>query len=188
MSGPGDRRIRRLVHRSTKGDARAFGRLYDEHVDRIYAFTRSRIANNHDAEDVTETVFLKAWGAIGCYDERGLPFSAWLFRIARNAVVDWHRRQGRVPTPVEDCSPDTMDIGLDVEAVVISTADGEGVREALKTLTDDQAAVIVLRFYWDMSHAEVAASLGKTEGAVKALQHRAVQRLGVVLTEADRDD
>lgn len=180
------RRTARLVQRARKGDANAFGRLYDEHVDRVYAFVRSRMGSTHDAEDVTATVFLKAWESIPTYDDRGLPFSAWLFRIARNAAVDVHRRSARLPIPVEElASEDTVD-GPDDS--VIARVDTERLRRAVESLTEEQASVIALRFWWDMSLKETANALGKNENAVKALQHRATRTLARLLQEDGGDE
>jgi RNA polymerase sigma-70 factor (ECF subfamily) len=181
-----DRRLARLVHRACDGDPRAFGRLYDEYADRVYAFVRSRTGSSHDAEDITAAVFLKAWEAIGSYDDRGLPFSAWLFRIARNAVVDEYRRGTRRPVPTEEpLEPEEADEGPDV--AVIAAADAARVREAVRALTEEQALVIALRFWWDMSIRETAQALGKNENAIKALQHRAVRSLARMLEEGDDD-
>lgn len=177
-----DRTLARLIQRARRGDAHAFGRLYDEYADRVYGFVRLRAASAHDAEDVTATVFLNAWRSIGAFDERGLPFSAWLFRIARNAVIDEHRRAQRRPLPTDDAS--TSDAPLEsAEALVVARADAEALREAVSRLTEDQAAVIASRFWWDLSIKETADALGKNENAVKQLQHRAVKTLARMLQE-----
>lgn len=179
-------RLARTVRRACNGDARAFGRLYDEYADRVYAFVRSRVDSTADAEDVTATVFLKAWEAIRSYDDRGLPFSAWLFRIARNAVVDEYRRKARRPVPVEE-TPETGETAEPADVAAIAAADAERVRAAVGMLTDEQAAVIAMRFWWDMSLKDTADALGKNENAIKALQHRAVRTLARLLHEGGHD-
>lgn len=176
-----DRHIERIIAKATRGDEAAFGRLYYLYVDRIYAYARSRVRSVQDAEDVTVTVFMKAWEAIGSYDDRGLPFTAWLFRIARNVVIDRHRKSEREPEAVDLSAAAAIPDPAVTEARVIATLEGEVVREALRELTDEQATVIVMRFMWDMSLRDVAEVIGKTEGAVKAMQHRAVRALGVLL-------
>ena len=181
------RRLTRTVRRARGGDAKAFGLLYDEYSGRVYAFIRSRVESTHDAEDVTATVFLKAWEAIRSYDERGLPFSAWLFRIARNAIVDEYRRTTRRPAPTDE----PIEAGEPVEgpeAAVVAAADAARVRAAVGALTEEQAAVIALRFWWDMSLKETAEAIGKNENAVKALQHRAVRALARALEEGDEHE
>jgi len=170
-----ERTLARIVRRARGGDAGAFGRLYDDYADRVYAFVRSRTNSVQDAEDVTATVFLKAWEAIGAYDERGLPFSSWLFRIARNAIIDEHRRSLRRPLPVEDPG-DGGEPASGPEETVVAAAGAERVRSAVRTLTEEHASVIALRFWWDLSIRETAEALCKNENAIKALQHRADNR------------
>ncbi len=185
-----ERFVDRFVRRAMRGDVDAFGSIYDVYADRVYAFVRSRIGHVQDAEDVTEVVFLKAFEAIGAYDRRGLPFGAWLFRIARNAIVDHHRRTARVPEPVED-AVSLVENAADpvmVDERVLADVDAERLRECMKSLTEEQAAVLVARFFWDMDVRETAAVLGKGEGSVKALQHRAVRSLARKLEELGEDE
>ncbi len=188
MSGADDRHIDRLVRRAVRGDVEAFGKLYDEYVDRVFAFVRTRVGNQHDAEDVAETVFLKAFGAIKTYDRRGLPFGAWLFRIARNATVDHLRRSGRTPEPVEDVEVHTSPDPVMLDEMVASRVDAQVVRDAVAGLTGDQAAVIACRFFWDMDIRQTAETLGRTPGAVKALQHRALRAMAETLGELKVDE
>ena len=188
MSSVDDRHIDRLVRRAVRGDVEAFGRIYDAYADRVYAFVRARVGDPHDAEDVTEIVFLNAFKAISSFDRRGLPFGAWLFRIARNATVDHLRRSGRVPEPVEDVEVHTEPDPVLVDEVVARHVDMQFVRDAVGRLTDEQAAVITCRFFWDMDIAQTAATLGRTTGAVKALQHRALRAMARMLEELKRDE
>jgi RNA polymerase sigma-70 factor (ECF subfamily) len=185
MTTPDDRQVDRLVRRAVKGDTDAFGRIYDLYADRIYGFVRSRLRNAHDAEDVTEIVFLKAFEAIGKYDRRGIPFGAWLFRIARNAVIDYVRREGRTPDPVEDLEAEVGEAPTRVDEEAIAAADGAKVRACIAELTEDQAGVVACRFLFDMDIRTTARVLGRTEGAVKALQHRALRNLSTMLAEMD---
>jgi len=185
---PTDRHIDRLVAKSVDGDARAFGRLYDRYVERVYAFVRGRVGSVADAEDLTATVFLKAWEAIGGYDQRGLPFGAWLFRIARNSVIDSYRRAGRSPevVPIEE-APESEDEDASVDRRAFANIQAEEVRTAMEQLTEEQRSVLMLRFIWGFDLRDSAQALGKTEGAVKALQHRAVRSLGRLLAEENDD-
>ena len=185
MATPDDRQVDRLVRRAVRGDTDAFGRIYDLYVDRIYGFVRSRVRNAHDAEDITETVFLKAFEAIRTYDRRGVPFGAWLFRIARNAVIDHVRRQGRIPDPVEDLEAKVGAAPTRVDEEAIAAADGAKVRACIAELTEDQAGVIACRFLFDMDIRTTARMLDRTEGAVKALQHRALRNLSTMLAEME---
>jgi len=176
-----DKRLARLAGRARHGDVAAFGRLYDEYADRVFGFARARGFSVHDAEDLTATVFLKAWESIGGYSDRGVPFSAWLFRIARNAMVDDYRRGQRAPIPVEDLEPDGVVDGP--EDAVVMHVESERLRAAIRQLTSDQASVIALRYWWDLSLKDTAAALDKNENSIKALQHRAVRALARLLQE-----
>lgn len=177
-----DKHLARLIGRARRGDVAAFGRLYDEYADRVYAFVRFRTGSAHDAEDVTATVFLKAWESIGSYDHRGVPFSAWLFRIARNAAIDEYRKADRRPVPTEELPP-SEDCADGPELRAIASADADRLRRAVGALTGDQGAVIALRYWSDLSTKETAAALGKNENAVKQLQHRAMKSLARILEE-----
>ena len=180
------RHLAKLVARACGGDGRAFGRLYDEYADRVYAFVRARTESVQDAEDLTATVFLKAWERIDSYDDRGLPFSAWLFRIARNALVDEYRRANRQPRPLDEPAslPETEVDGPEMQ--VVAAADAQRLRQAVRELTEEQASVIALRFWWDLSLKETAEALDKNENSIKALQHRAVRALARMLQEDGR--
>ncbi|NTW29173.1 MAG: sigma-70 family RNA polymerase sigma factor [Coriobacteriia bacterium] len=177
-----EKKLTRLIARAKKGDSIAFGRLYDEYANRVYAFVRSRTSSAHDAEDVTATVFLKVWESLGSYDNNGVPFSAWLFRIARNAAVDEYRRGERRPIPTDGAPDDTV-WADSAEVLAVARADAEMLRSAVRLLTEEQASVIALRYWWDLSIKETAESLGKNENAVKQLQHRAVKSLARILQE-----
>lgn len=183
-----DKYVDRLVARAGRGDAAAFGRLYELYADRIYSFVRSRLGDPHDAEDVTATVFMKAFEAIGGYDRRGLPFGAWLFRIARNATIDHTRRGVRTPEPMEDLESALPPSPVMIDEQVAARVDGELIRRCVERLTEEQSAVVACRFYFDMDVRQTAKALGRTEGAVKALQHRAMRSLARMLEEMDEHE
>jgi len=175
-----------LIAQAQHGDAKAFGRLYDLYAGRVYAFVRSRTKSAHDAEDVTATVFLKVWESIGSYSNAGVPFTAWLFRVARNTAVDEHRRDARRPTLVEEF-PDQPS-PQSTEAIVIARADADRLHDTVQLLTEEQAAVIALRYWSDLSIQETAEVLGKNANAVKQLQHRAVRSLARLLEKQENHD
>jgi RNA polymerase sigma-70 factor (ECF subfamily) len=183
-----DRTVDRLVSKAARGDARASARLYDEYADRVYGFVRSRVADVRDAEELTETVFLKAWQALPSYERRGLPFSAWLFRIARNALVDGHRRASRDPVFAEEAEAESLASAERIDDEVLRRLDAERVREAVASLTEEQSAVVTMRFLWGLSLRDAAAVMERTEGAVKALQHRALRTLARRLAEESFDE
>jgi RNA polymerase sigma-70 factor, ECF subfamily len=161
-----------LVDRARRGDAAAFGQLYELHVDRIYRYVYYRVGTRDQADDLTEHVFLKAWEAVGRYESRGLPFVAWLYRMAHNAVID-HYRASRPTTPIDETF-DLEDEKQSPSDAVMAGVDREELKLAIQRLNPDQQKVIVLRFVEGMSHAEVGQILGKSEGAVRVVQHRAL--------------
>jgi len=168
-----------LVARAIKRDSDAFGQLYECCLDRIYRYVYYRVNSVTEAEDLTEQVFLKAWEAIDRYEQRGVPFLAWLYRLAHNLVVDHYRGQ-RQTVPLEDVR-ETEELSEDIEASVHAQLDAEEVREALQRLSPEHQQLITLRFVEGMSHAEVAQIVGKSEGATRVVQYRALQALARTL-------
>lgn len=170
-----------LIRKAQSYDPDAFGAIYERFYNGVYRYIFYRVGEQSLAEDLTMEVFVKAMEAIDTYSFRGVPFSAWLYRIASNLVVDHFRRQ-----------PSQMAVSLE-EKLVASLEHPTGVlesefahhqlRRALSELTDDQQQVVILKFVDGLSNLEVAQILGKTEGAVKSLQHRALASLGRVLGE-----
>jgi len=159
-----------LVHQAIAGDPAAFGHLYELYLDRIYQYIYYRVGCPTDAEDLTEQVFLKAWEAMPRYREQGVPFSAWLYRLAHNLVVDFHRTR-----KVEDELQETVldrQAGPDEQLERQLTA--AQLAEAIQRLTPDQQQVILLRFVQGLDHESVARVMQRNAAAVRALQHRAL--------------
>lgn len=182
-----EEKLRELVERAKNRDVEAFGSLYDFYVSGIYRYTYYRVGSKEDAEDLTEEVFLKALEAIGRFTWREVPFSAWLYRIARNTVVDHFRRKTRrVQVVLEEgvMAPETTE----PVALVAAKLSQEEVQRAISRLTDDQQQVVILKFFVGLSNSEVANFIGKTEGAVKALQHRALESLSKILRGSQGDE
>jgi RNA polymerase sigma-70 factor (ECF subfamily) len=171
-----------LARRAQQGDNEAFAQLYEEHFDKIYRYVVLRIGNKVEAEDLTQQVFLNAIRSISSFKWKGVPFSAWLFRIAHNLVVDYLRKEAkRITTPLDDSM---VDSGSNPQKLTEQRLDIEQLALAAKQLTKLQREVIRLRFAGELSVAEVAKAMGKSQGAVKALQHSAVIALRKVLSEA----
>lgn len=170
-----------LVKRAIKRDSAAFAALYEGHVDRIYRYIFYRVGSTAEAEDLTEQVFLRAWEAIDRYEPRGAPFTAWLYRLAHNLVVD-HYRGKRPTTPLDEVS-EADDVGVDVVAAVEGKLEVDEVRAALAKLNPEYQQLIVLRFVEGLSHAEAAQIIGKSEGAARVIQHRALQALARAIEE-----
>ena len=173
-----------LVDRAISGDADAFGRLYDMHVDRVYRHVYYRVGNTADAEDLTQQAFIKAWEAIGRYKKMASPFLAWLMRISHNLVTDFYRST-KTKTYLDF---DMVDSNADSnpEYAAETSLNKQQIRRAVLQLPDDQQQVILMRFIEGFSYQEIAASIGKSEGAVRVIQHRALARLRKIL-EKDRE-
>ncbi len=164
-----------LIQRAQKHDEEAFAELYERYFDKIYRYVCLKIGNRVEAEDMTQQVFVNALHSISSFKWRGLPFSAWLFRIAHNQVVDYLRKKTRQPlsplneliTASGDNPQKITEQKINIEQLVLAT----------KGLTSAQQEVIALRFAGDLPISQVAKIMGKSEGAIKALQHSAIVSL-----------
>jgi RNA polymerase sigma-70 factor, ECF subfamily len=172
---PGDPDVRELVARAQRGERAALEALYVRHADRVYAYLASTVGNRHDAEDLTVQTFVRVIESIGRFEQRSTPFEAWLFRIARNLAIDHFRRARRVE-PAE-APPDDSPPQPSAEEQALSKLDHRSLLEHVRTLPRTQRQVLALKFVLSLSNAETAVVLEKTEGAVKALQHRALATL-----------
>jgi len=171
-----------LVRRAKQRDQEAFAQLYEGYFDKIYRYVAIRIGDRMEAEDITQQVFLNAIKAISSFRWRGIPFSAWLFRIAHNQVVDYLRRKTKRATIPLDESLVASD--YDPQLIAGQKLDIERLHSATGKLTPAQREAISLRFAGELSIAQVARIMGKSEGAVKALQHSAIVALRKTLSVA----
>ena len=171
----------RLVKLAKSGEAEAFASLYDGYFERIYRYVYFRVADEQTAEDLASQVFLKAWENLGRYKPSGAPFLAWLYTIARNAVIDHYRT--RKETVALDDVIGLASPGTAPDEQVQLHFETASLRVALKTLTDDQQQVLILKFIAGLGTDEIARQLGKRAGAVRALQMRALQALNKLLEE-----
>ena len=163
-----------LVYQAQRGDKEAFAQLYESYFDKIYRYIVLKMGNKVEAEDMTQQVFLNALQSISSFKWKGVPFSAWLFRIAHNLVVDYWRKEKKWDTTSLD---DSLASGSNPQLMAERRLSIEQVISATKRLTKAQREVISLRFAAELSIAEVAKVMGKSEGAVKALQHSALVAL-----------
>lgn len=163
-----------------EGDADAFARLYDAHIDPIYRFIFYRVGETGLAEDLTSQVFLKAWEKLHQYEVRGLPFGAWLFRIARNLIAD-HYRAKREVLSLEASEVEQVVIVENVAVTVETKVDIDLLLAQLSRLTENQRQVLTLKFLDGLDTDEIAKILGKREGAIRALQMRGLQTLASLL-------
>ena len=167
-----DDEIERLVHQAKAGDAWAFGQVFDHSHRPVYRYIASRVHRPADAEDLTQLVFVKALEALPRYEARGIPFGGWLFRLARNTVID-HVRTRHDHVDLESASHHAgRDAGPD--EVTVARQDLDEVAAALAALTDEQRDAIALRFFAGLSAREAAVVMGKQEGTIRGLQFRAI--------------
>ena len=167
-----------LVARAQQHDAEAFAQLYERYFEKIYRYIALKIGDRLEAEDMTQQVFLKALKSIGSFKWQAVPFSAWLYRIAHNQIVDFLRRKSRRQTgPLEDAALHIEDPGGNLQEMAETNCDLERLAAATEKLTSAQREVIALRFTSELPIADVARIMGKSEGAVKSLQFSAVQAL-----------
>jgi RNA polymerase sigma-70 factor (ECF subfamily) len=170
-----------LLERASRAEPAALGEVYDQYADRIYAYIYRRVGQAEVAEDLTGQVFMRMLEAIRRGQGWRSSFSGWLYRIAHNLVIDYYRRRGRVTLiDIDEATPIRATEGDPVRSTE-SLLNREQLRAALFQLTEEQAQVIALRFMEERSIAEVADLMDKTEGAIKALQYRAVLALRRVM-------
>jgi RNA polymerase sigma-70 factor (ECF subfamily) len=169
------RMVSRAVRGAQEGDREALGFLYARYAEDVCGYVRSIVRDEHEAEDITQQVFTKLIRVVGKYEERDVPFFAWLLRVARNVAVDHLRRQRAIPVEEIRGADDDHDRYLGAERI-------SDLREALATLPRDQREVLVLRHFAGLSPTEIAERTGRTEGSVHGLHHRGRGALTAELT------
>jgi RNA polymerase sigma-70 factor (ECF subfamily) len=168
------KKTRLAVARAKEGDQEAMRFLYITYSSNVYGYVRSIVRDDHEAEDVTQNVFAKLMTALVKYDDRGVPFFAWLIRLARNLAID-HLRANRL-TPTENVLDPGSSTGANEDRV-------EAVRAALAALPEDQREVVVLRHIVGLTPGEIADRMGRTESAIHGLHHRGRRAFQRTLTE-----
>jgi RNA polymerase sigma-70 factor (ECF subfamily) len=166
-----------LIQCAQQGDAQAFGELYERYAPRVFRYLYAHLDNRLDAEDLTEEVFLRVWKTLGGYTEQGVPFLAFLFRVARNALIDHYRRSAKSEQEasiedlhLRDHEPEPVD-------AVTNTLEHQQLRQVMQQLREDYRTVLALRFLSELSPEETAKAMGRSAGAVRVLQHRALAAL-----------
>lgn len=173
-----------LVERA-KYDPQAFGILYERHVDRIYTYIYYRTGNQQDAEDLTAKTFFKALDNIKRYHNRGLPFAAWLYRIAHNLTANWHRDHGkRVELSLEEQIA-LSQASSNPERQALAVEEKEALLSAIRRLPGDRQQLLLLKFTEAMSNAQIGKIMGRSEGAIKSLYHRTLTALREDLSTRD---
>jgi RNA polymerase sigma-70 factor (ECF subfamily) len=179
------------LNRAIQGDNDAFGILYEQYVERIFNYVYYRTGNQHDAEDLTARVFFRAMRRIPHYQERGLPISAWLYRIAHNLVANWHRDRGRPPEISLDEGFTAIPHSEHPEVTLLELEEQDHLLTIIRNLPPERQQLIILKFVEHMSNAEIGQIMGRTEGAVKSLYHRTLLSLKVdmdTISEVENSD
>jgi RNA polymerase sigma-70 factor (ECF subfamily) len=156
-------KTRLAIARAKEGDREALRFLYVSYSQNVYGYVRSIVHDEHEAEDITQHVFAKLMTTLVKYDDRGVPFLAWLLRLARNVAID-HLRANRL-TPTENVLDPRASCGYDMDRA-------ETVRAALATLPDEQRQVVIMRHVIGLTPGEIADRMGRTEGSIHGLHHR----------------
>lgn len=168
---------RDLVEKAKRRDPEAISELYDLYVDKVYRYLYYKVGHPVEAEDLTETVFLRVLEALPRFSWKNVPFSAWVFSIARNLVVDHYRsRARRTEVGLEEVGPLFADGGDPHEAAERRLLQ-QRIEEAISSLTAEQKEVVLLKFFGGLSNAEVSGLLRKSDGAIKSIQHRGLRSL-----------
>ena len=169
-------------------DADAFGELYERHIRRIYNYIYYRTGNHHDAEVLTARVFQRALRHVANFEDKGVPFSAWLYRIAHNLVANWHRDRSRRPVvPLEDhIAVGEVSDHPEIEAIV--KEEHSMLLTAVRSLPDDRQQLLILKFVERLSNAAIGEIMGRTEGAIKSLYHRTLIALREEISGLERMD
>ncbi len=170
------------IRQAQQGDARAFAQLYDRHIDAIYRYIAMRVPSQQHAEDLTEEVFWRAWKAIGRYRPEK-PFLHWLYRIAHNLVINDAKRDARHRSyeVMTETGQTLLDDGPSPDENILRQDDIQQLRQALATLSDEEQTLLTLRFFENASYDDIAPILGKSAGALRVLQHRALKKLAIKL-------
>ena len=166
-----------MLVNASRGDREAFGALYGRYVERIYNYVYYRTGNLHEAEDLTARVFQRAMNHIHNYTDRGVPFSAWLYRIAHNLVANWHRdRSRRQEIPLSEV-PVVPSKEERPESKLVRSQDQDSLMRHIRQLPPERQTLLILKFVEDLSNAEIGQVMGRSEGAVKSLYHRTLLAL-----------
>lgn len=177
-----------LLQLAQSGEAEAFGALYERYALPTFRFLYANLENRMDAEDLTEEVFLKAWRSLPKYRDTGIPFSAYLMRIGRNALIDHYRKNGRggYPVPIDE-ENDIEDTSYNTSELVSAKIEYQELKYILNQLREDYRIVLVLRYLSGLSPEETAQVMNRTVGAVRVLQHRALEAVRKLLeSETER--
>ena len=177
------KKMQALVEKVQHGDVNAFGEIYELLLDRVYRFIYFRTGHKEDAEDLTEHVFIKIWKSIPSYENKGLPFEAWVFRIARNIVIDHYRTKKQNVTLNENLKDTLPDNKETPEDLLHSKMLKEVIFNKIKLLPETYQEIIILKFIEDKDNKEISDILEKPIDQVRVLQSRALKALKILIYE-----
>jgi len=170
-----------LLKKSQNGDAQAFGELYERHALAVFRFLYAHLDDRLDAEDLTEEVFLRTWRSLPRYRNQGVPFKAFLFRVAHNALVDYYRSRQHNSGELSIEDSVIHDLRAEPGSLFQKNQEHQELRNMLEDLREDYQTVLIARFLADLSPEETAQVMGRSVGAVRVLQHRALTALRKLL-------
>ena len=174
-----------LIENAGNGDNEAFGLLYERYVRKIYNYIFYRTGNVNDAEDLTAKVFHRAFRHIESYNQRGIPFSAWLYRIAHNLVANWYRdRSRKKEVALDDQLPSSFHFDFP-EFALEKSQESEKMIKGLRKLPPERQQLIILKFVEGLSNVEIGLIMRKSEGAIKSLYHRTLESLRKEIEKLD---
>ncbi len=168
---------------ATQGDKVAFGELYDTFATRIYNYVYYRTGSTQDAEDITSRVFFRAMRHITNYTDRGVPFSAWLYRIAHNLVANWHRDSSRHQEVELEEGYRASKGEEHPETALLESEEQQALMRLIRNLPEERQQLLILKFVEHMSNAEIGQIMDRTEGAIKSLYHRTLLSLREEITK-----
>src|SRR3981081_458670 len=166
---------RPLIERVRRGDQDAARILFERYFDRIYNYVYARLGRAEDAEDLAIDTMTRSLTRLDLFHDQGVAFASWVYRIAHNATIDHYRRQGKATLVPLESAP--MPVTADPSELALEQLANDDLRHAGRELTDEQQQVLILRFFQDLTAAQAAQIMGKSVGAVQALQHRALGSL-----------
>jgi RNA polymerase sigma-70 factor (ECF subfamily) len=173
--------------REAATETEAFGELYERHVRKIYNYIYYRTGNHHEAEDLTARVFQRALKHVANFEDKGVPFSAWLYRIAHNLVANWHRDRSRKPIVHLDDHLFVRGTGAHPEIEAIAEEEQRLLLNVVQRLPPERQQLLILKFVERLPNAQIGAIMGRTEGAIKSLYHRTLNTLRDELKKIDKE-
>lgn len=168
------------IKQAQRGEKEAFAKLYEHYLPQIYRFIYLKVNNKSEAEDLTHEVFLNTWQNLKTFTQREFPFSSWLYRIARNEVIDFYRTNKK-NIRLELVEEDFIKIAETESSNLDQSLELEKVKNLFQRLTQEQQDVLIMRFIEDLSPKEISAALNKSEGAIRIIQHRGLNELKKII-------